>query len=190
MGLNIYLIQIVQLVVQYFITSIILWYHNMVGNCKLIIKPLNLIFVYCTLFLENLKYSFTCLNTIETLNSILLVFNTRILIQILNQKTSHSIHPKNISNNHNNPFNGEQNSNADSSNYRQLDHSQLSRSTLGNNQFFPLPSPIAASRHGLAFSPTPTYYLDAVSTFSPPPSSSSSSLEPDTTRGQSTDVLS
>ena len=75
-----------QLVVQYFITLIILWYHNMVGNCKLIIKPLNLIDIRILYSLFRKFEIFFHMFEYYWNSNILLVFNTRILIQILNQK--------------------------------------------------------------------------------------------------------
>lgn len=171
-----------QLVVQYFIILIILWYHNMVGNCKLIIKTLNLIDIRILYSLFRKFEIFFHMFEYYWNSNILLVFNTRILIQILNQKPRIVYIQKifriiiTILSTENRiltliprwlsiarPF------------------STFSIDTRQQPIFSP-PFP-AAFRHGLAFSPTPTYYLDAVSTFSPPPSSSSSSLEPDTTRG-------
>lgn len=75
-----------QLVVQYFIILIILWYHNMVGNCKLIIKTLNLIDIRILYSLFRKFEIFFHMFEYYWNSNILLVFNTRILIQILNQK--------------------------------------------------------------------------------------------------------
>lgn len=164
----------------HFITLIILCYHNMVGNCKLIIRTLNLISIYPThihsefVFLfRKLKISFS-----ELLKKIRIDFEFfhiiwipiqfryslsiqyfSIPIQILNQTLV--VHIQNISNIHN-ILSSEENSNNDTSNYRStinfLDRHSASTnfSPLAPDRILPLP-----------FSPTSTYYLDAVSTFFP-----------------------
>lgn len=140
----------------------------MVGNCKLIIRTLNLIDIYISnIYIQNSLFSFRKfeISFLELLKKIRIYLNSkyslsiRILIQILNRT---STYVQNISNNHNILLTKR----ILTMILRIIAPPSTFSIDTRQQPIFSLPSPIASCL-SLAFSPTPTYYLDAVSTFSP-----------------------